>query len=96
MTTVIERHLARAFNRIWWLLLLRGLAFRLRKEVEGEIFLILAGLLSVVFGVLLVVQPAAGALTLVWLIASYAVAFGVLLIILAFKARGFARHIIES
>lgn len=67
-------------------------AIRLRREIEGEILLVLAGLISVVFGVLLIAQPAAGVLTLVWLIASFAVAFGILLLLLAFKARGFARQ----
>src|SRR5262249_33258916 len=42
-------------------------AVRLRKEIEGEWMLILAGLASVVFGVLLMVQPGAGALALLWL-----------------------------
>lgn len=66
-------------------------AIRLRREIQGEFLLILAGLASVVFGVLLVMQPAAGALAVVWLIAAYALAFGVILVLLAFKARGFAR-----
>src|SRR5215217_7417001 len=48
----------------------------------------LSGLLSVIFGVLLVVLPApAGLLSLVWLIGAYAVATGVLLLILAFRVR---------
>ena len=64
-------------------------AIRLRKEIENEWMLIVAGLASVVFGVLLMAQPAAGALALLWLIASYAIFFGVLLVILAFKVRGF-------
>jgi uncharacterized membrane protein HdeD (DUF308 family) len=64
-------------------------AIRLRKEIQGEWMLILAGLASVVFGFLLLVQPGAGALAVLWLIATYAIVFGVLLVLLAFKARGF-------
>src|SRR5215210_3058377 len=63
-------------------------AIRLRREIEGEWALILGGTLSVLFGVLLVVIPApAGILSLTWLIGVYAVAFGVLLLILAFRVR---------
>jgi uncharacterized membrane protein HdeD (DUF308 family) len=62
-------------------------AIRLRKEIEGELLLILAGLASVAFGVLLVARPGPGALAVLWLIGSYAMVFGVLLLILAFKSR---------
>jgi uncharacterized membrane protein HdeD (DUF308 family) len=63
-------------------------AIRLRQEIEGEWALGLSGVLSVLFGVLLVAIPArAGLLSLTWLIGVYAVAFGVLLIILAFRVR---------
>jgi uncharacterized membrane protein HdeD (DUF308 family) len=64
-------------------------AIRLRREIENEWLLLLAGLASVVFGVLLAAQPATGALALLWLIGSYAILFGVLLLILAFKIRKF-------
>jgi uncharacterized membrane protein HdeD (DUF308 family) len=66
-------------------------AIRLRKEIEGEWLLILGGLASVAFGVLLVARPGAGALAVLWIIAAYAVVFGAILVVLAFKARGFGR-----
>lgn len=65
-------------------------AIRLRKEIKDEWLLILAGIASVVFGALLAMQPGAGALAVLWLIGSYAVLFGVLLVILAFKTRRFS------
>jgi uncharacterized membrane protein HdeD (DUF308 family) len=68
-------------------------AIRLRREIEGEWLMILSGLLSVVFGVVLVARPVGGALALLWLIAVFAIAFGVVLVILAFKARGFVRRV---
>ena len=64
-------------------------AIRLRKQIEGEWMLILGGIVSVIFGVLLMAQPGAGADAVVWLIAAYAVLFGILLVILAFKAKNF-------
>ena len=66
-------------------------AIRLRREIEGEWALILAGVLSVIFGVLLVVIPApAGLLSLTWLIGVYAIVFGVIMLILAFRLRSMA------
>src|SRR5215211_2605920 len=63
-------------------------AIRLRQEVVGEWALGLSGALSVLFGVLLAIIPApAGLLSLVWLIGAYALAFGVLLLVLAFRVR---------
>lgn len=63
-------------------------AIRLRREIENEWWLGLAGVASVIFGILLFLQPAAGALAVVWLIGGYAILFGVLLIFLAFRVRG--------
>jgi uncharacterized membrane protein HdeD (DUF308 family) len=63
-------------------------AIRLRHEIRGEWALILGGILSVLFGVLLAVLPGVGILSLIWLIGVYAIAFGVLLLITAFQVRG--------
>ena len=62
-------------------------AIRLRQEITGEWALILGGILSVIFGLLLAVLPAVGILSLVWLVGAYAVAFGILLLITAFQVR---------
>jgi len=62
-------------------------AIRLRKEIANEWMLILSGALSVVFGVLMIISPGAGALAVLWMIGSFAMAFGVLLVILAFRLR---------
>ena len=66
-------------------------AIRLRKEIKGEWLLILSGLVSVAFGVLLFLQPGAGALAVAWIIAAYAFIFGVLMVLLAFKVRQLGR-----
>lgn len=72
------------------------LAIRLRKEIEGEWLMVLGGLLSVVFGVILMVWPGAGILTLVWLLGIYAIAFGIVLVYLAFKARSFGKKLAHA
>jgi len=68
-------------------------AIKLRKEIKGEFWLALGGLASIAFGLLLIARPGVGALTVLWLIGSYAIAFGVILILLAFRARGFVSRV---
>jgi uncharacterized membrane protein HdeD (DUF308 family) len=67
-------------------------AIRLRKEIEGEFWLGLSGLVSIAFGVFLMARPGEGALSVLWLIGGYSVALGVILIGLAVKVRGFVRR----
>jgi uncharacterized membrane protein HdeD (DUF308 family) len=71
-------------------------AVRLRKIITNEWLLILAGIASVAFGVILLLQPAAGALALVWLIGAWALVFGILLMILAFRVRNWKGFIAVS
>jgi uncharacterized membrane protein HdeD (DUF308 family) len=65
-------------------------AIRLRKEIQGEGWLILGGIASVVFGLFLWVRPGAGAVALLWMIGAFAIMFGVIEILLAFKLKKFA------
>jgi len=67
-------------------------AVRLRKEIEGEWRLALAGLLAVMFGIFFVVAPGAGALGLLMVIAVYAFGTGVVLILLGFKLRALGKR----
>jgi uncharacterized membrane protein HdeD (DUF308 family) len=64
-------------------------AVRLRKVITNEWLLVLAGIASVAFGFILLFQPGVGALALIWWIATWAVVFGILLMILAFRMRNF-------
>ena len=70
-----------------------ALAIKLRREIKGEWLLIIAGLASIVFAVLLLWNPGPGALALLWLIASYAIVFGVLGIVFGFRVRSAGRHL---
>ena len=62
-------------------------AIRLRKEIQNEWLLGLSGVLSVLFGIIMFVQPGAGALAVIWVIAAYAIVFGVLLIWLGLRLK---------
>lgn len=62
-------------------------AVQLRREIENEWAMGIAGVLSVVFGVLLILFPGAGILSVLWLVAAYALLFGVLLIVLGLRLR---------
>jgi uncharacterized membrane protein HdeD (DUF308 family) len=68
-------------------------AIQMRKYVTGEWLLALAGLASVIFGIVLLINPGAGALAVVWLIGAYTIVFGVLLLVLGFKLRGLVRTV---
>lgn len=64
-------------------------AIRLRKEMEGEWILVLAGAVSILFGLLVLFRPVPGGIVAVaWMVGAYAIIVGVLHLMLAFKVRG--------
>lgn len=62
-------------------------AIQMRKQITGEWLMVLSGILSVVFGVLLLINPFAGMLAITWIVGVYALMFGILMLILGFKLR---------
>jgi uncharacterized membrane protein HdeD (DUF308 family) len=63
-------------------------AIQLRKEIRNEWALVIGGIISIIFGAVLFANPAAGALAMVWVIGAYALIFGLMMIVLAFRLRG--------
>jgi len=62
-------------------------AIRLREQIRGEFWLGLAGVASILYGVVIYLFPGAGALGVVWLIGSFAIAFGAFLLVLGWRLR---------
>jgi uncharacterized membrane protein HdeD (DUF308 family) len=75
-------------------------AIRLRKEIDNEWLLIAGGVLSVLFGLILVVQPGTGALALLYVIGFYAILCGILLVGFSLRLRrdspAASRHTTET
>jgi uncharacterized membrane protein HdeD (DUF308 family) len=67
-------------------------AIRLRQHFTNEWLLIISGAASVIFGLLILVIPRAGALAVVWWIGTYAIFFGMAFTALAFRLRGWVRE----
>lgn len=68
-------------------------AVRIRKEVEGEIWLALSGLLSIGIALLLVVQPSAALLATAWAIGVVAILVGISYIALGFRLKRALREV---
>jgi uncharacterized membrane protein HdeD (DUF308 family) len=67
-------------------------AIQLRQEIHGEVWLALAGLASLAFGVMLIARPGLGALAVMWLIGLYAILFGIVLVALGFRVKSY-KHV---
>ena len=75
--------------------LLFGASFRL-NIAHGRWLMALAGAVSMIWGVLLIIWPLIGAVVLTWWIAAYALFFGVALLVLAFRLRGRRDAVVPS
>jgi uncharacterized membrane protein HdeD (DUF308 family) len=62
-------------------------AVRLRHDITGEWWVALGGIAGIAFGILLIRDPSAGALALLWLIGSYALVWGAMLMLGGFDVR---------
>ena len=71
-------------------------AIRLRDVISDEWLMGLGGALSIVFGALVLYAPGAGALTLVWLFAFYAILVGITEISLGFRLRGLGQSLPQT
>jgi uncharacterized membrane protein HdeD (DUF308 family) len=67
-------------------------AITLRREVQGELWMVLGGAIAVAFGLFLAVFPGTGLLSLVWLVAAWSIVFGVSSLLLAARLRDHAEH----
>ncbi len=56
-------------------------------RLSGEWLLVVSGLLSILLGIVLFVQPAAGVVALSWWLGAYALLFGIALLSAAFRIR---------
>jgi uncharacterized membrane protein HdeD (DUF308 family) len=71
-------------------------AIRLRRELAGELWLVIGGLLTILFGVFILVFPGTGLLSLVWIVGAWAIVFGITNVILAWRLRGLHHDILRS
>ncbi len=69
------------------------LGYKVRKATTREWMLYLIGALSLLFGVVVVMNPAIGSISIVYTIAMWAVVIGVLKVIFAFKAKNLPERI---
>jgi uncharacterized membrane protein HdeD (DUF308 family) len=68
-------------------------ALRLREEIDNEWWLVLSGVLAIIFGILVFQNVLAGILTIAWVFGLFAVVVGILSIALAFRVRDFGTRI---
>jgi uncharacterized membrane protein HdeD (DUF308 family) len=63
------------------------LGYKVRQATSREWILYLTGALSILFGVIVIVNPLAGGVSIVYVIAGWALVIGTLKVLFAFKVR---------
>jgi uncharacterized membrane protein HdeD (DUF308 family) len=76
-----------AFQAIMLGVFLVMLGYKVRAVTEREWILYLTGALSVLFGILIIANPGIGGLSVILMIASWAIVTGILKILFAFRVR---------
>ena len=76
-----------AFEAILLGVFLLMLGYKVRKATTREWMLYLTGALSLLFGILVIMNPAAGGLSVVYLIAGWALVIGALKVLFAFRVK---------
>jgi uncharacterized membrane protein HdeD (DUF308 family) len=67
-------------------------AIRLRREISGELWMAIGGVLAILFGLYLVVFPGSGIISLVFVVGFWAILFGISSLVLAWRLRGLQEH----
>lgn len=70
-------------------------AIRVRKEIEGEGWMMAAGALSVIFGVLLMIAPLSFGVMIIQILGGFAIFFGITMVALALRMRRFGAALAE-
>jgi uncharacterized membrane protein HdeD (DUF308 family) len=69
-------------------------AFTARRHGSSSwVWLLVGGIVAILFGIVLIVSPTAGALTLLWVIGAFALVFGVVHVVWAFRLRRAAKAV---
>lgn len=66
-------------------------AIRSRQETSNEWLLLLGGAVSILFGILVALFPGAGALSVLWMIGTFAIVFGMVAVVLSLRLRSLQR-----
>ncbi|HUL61514.1 MAG TPA: HdeD family acid-resistance protein [Methanocella sp.] len=89
ITLLVLAYIIAAYAIVTGILEILG-AIELRKAIKGELLMLLSGLLLIAIGVLLIWRPGIGLIAMVQTIGIFAIAYGIVIAVLALRMRGYA------